>query len=78
MSVLSLKQQYNQLLERQKRAENYLDNNKVPIEERLAWLEEYKKITQGLSTLLRNINDYSINDGLNGFREKEGERSDLV
>lgn len=48
MSVLD---EYNQLLDRQRKGAQYLDNNSIPLEEREKWKGEYAKILKRLSEL---------------------------
>ena len=48
MSVLD---EYNQLLDRQRKGAQYLDNPKIPLAEREKWKGEYAKILKRLSEL---------------------------
>ena len=46
-----LENKYKELLNREEKAELYLDNKNIPIEKVMEWIPEYKKILRQLSTL---------------------------
>lgn len=50
---MDLKQEYNKLLGRAKKAEAYLDDKSIPDEQRNKWGPEYVKILDGLGELIR-------------------------
>ena len=56
MSIL----EYNQLLDRQRRGAQYLDNNSIPLEDREKWKPEYAKILNRLSELYAQLGRKSI------------------
>lgn len=73
MSILELKKNYNALLEREKKAEIYLENDKVPQENREKWMPEFVKITEQLSLLMREYKkttgtEMLDNEVLQGFK----------
>ena len=51
MSIL----EYSQLLDRQRRGAQYLDNNSIPLAEREKWKPEYAKILNRLSELYTQL-----------------------
>ncbi len=70
---MTFKEKYNQLLAREKKAESYLMNEKVPLEEREKWLPEYLRIVQQLGQMIYEYkqggNDITVDEQLNGFKE---------
>lgn len=65
---LSYKEKYNILLQRQRKAENYLDNPKRTEIEVNKWLPEYKKILDNMNYCLSMIKDFTSVEVLNGFK----------
>ena len=67
-----LKEAYNLLLQREKKAEVFFKNDKVTQAKKDAWVPEFTKITELLSNLMRkhreitgsNMTDWEV---LNGF-----------
>lgn len=59
---------YNQHLERAIKAQKYLDNKSIPIEQREKWVPEYQSICEALSELLDVIGEYTQEEALEGFR----------
>lgn len=57
MSILT---EYNELLDRQRKGAQYLDNNSIPLEEREKWKPEYAKILKRLSELYTQLGRKSI------------------
>ncbi len=47
--------EYNQLLDRQRKGAQYLDNPKIPLAEREKWKPEYAKILKRLSELYTQL-----------------------
>ena len=73
MSILELKQAYNVLIAREKKAEKFLENNSYTIEKRDSWVPEFVKITECLSMLMidyKKITGEEMNDDniFNGFQ----------
>jgi len=62
-----LKQQYNEVLAREKKAEVYLDNESIPYERRLKWYAEFVKILRKMNDLLALIGPCSREERINGF-----------
>lgn len=52
-----LENKYKELLNREEKAELYLDNKNIPIEKVMEWIPEYKKILRQLSTLEMILKD---------------------
>ena len=74
MSILidDLKRAYNVLIQREKKAEKYLENDSIPQVTRDKWLPEFDKITILLSTLMRKYktltgHEMADNEIINGF-----------
>lgn len=55
MSLLELKQEYNELLMREAAAEAYLNDESNPLPKRMKWQPEYKKIIDRLNELIVQI-----------------------
>lgn len=62
-----LKQTYNELLNKFNQATVYMENQKIPIDERMKHFERYQNIIKGLNQLLIEIKDYTTNEVLYGF-----------
>lgn len=67
MSILELKKEYNRLLTREKKAEEFLNN--CSSEEFSKWVGEFYKITKQLSMLMQKIPNMNDDEVLNGFKE---------
>jgi hypothetical protein len=72
MSILELRETYNGLIAREKKAEKFFDNPNVEQSKKDNWIPEFMKITEGLSILMikhREITGVEMNDDevLNGF-----------
>ena len=68
-----LKCAYNVLIQREKKAEKFLEDNSYTIEKRDLWVPEFVRITECLSMLMQNykkITGEEMKDDnvLNGFR----------
>lgn len=65
------KQQYNELLKRFKRYENFVEDASISMEEKLKWTPLAQSLTNDLSEKLTEINElgYKFTEGeiLNGF-----------
>jgi len=71
--IEDLKGAYNVLIQREKKAEKYLENNSVPQETRDKWLPAFTAITEQLSMLMRDYkkltgNEMLDSEVLNGFQ----------
>lgn len=77
MSV-GLKQKYNILLEREARAENYLNSTNLTIDERMKWYPEFMKILREMNDLLAEIGPCTQQERLNGFAATKHEREERV
>ena len=72
MSLLKLKQDYNILIQREIKAEKYLENNSIAQATKDKWLPAFNKLTIDLSILLQQYKAYTgeempIENVLNGF-----------
>jgi hypothetical protein len=65
--MLGYKKEYNALLEREKKAEAYLNDNNIPIDERNQWGARYNEICERLGWLLQQIGRYTPDEILYGF-----------
>ena len=65
MSIL--KQQYNKFLARHDKAVAYLEDEKIPLYERMKWLPEHRKLCQQLGAMLVEIGEYTNIEALEGF-----------
>lgn len=50
--MLELKKEYDELLAREKKAAEYLDNQNIPIAEREKWIPQYKSIINRLGAIM--------------------------
>jgi F0F1-type ATP synthase delta subunit len=64
----SLKREYNELLKREEKAVEYLDDNSIPLETRENYFSEYKKILDRLNEILELIGRYKREEILEGFK----------
>ena len=55
MPVLSLREQYNNMLERYNKATEYIENDSIPWEERNQWIPEFHKVVNKLDDLIELI-----------------------
>jgi len=51
LGISILKEKYNKLLQREKNAEIFFDNKDIPQDKKDACMEEFLKITRGLSKM---------------------------
>ncbi|WP_291636621.1 hypothetical protein [Clostridium sp.] len=73
MSLLKMKQDYNILIQREQKAEKYLENNSIAQATRDKWLPAFNELTIDLSMLLQQYKAYTgeempIHNVLNGFK----------
>ena len=70
---MNFKEEYNKLLAREKKAESYLMDERVPVEEREKWLPEYLRIVQQLGHMIYEYTQQGFNitvdEELNGFKD---------
>lgn len=62
-----LKQTYNELLKKFEVATAYMENEKIPMDERMKHFDRYRDIIRGLNKLLDEIKDYTTQEVLYGF-----------
>lgn len=55
MSILTLKEEYNNLLIREAKAEIYLDDNSKSITDRELWVPEYQKVINRLGEIIEEL-----------------------
>ena len=67
-SNVDIKREYNQILEREQKAEVYFDRQEIPQEEKEKHIPEYKKILYQLNNLLKVISRYAKDEILHGFK----------
>lgn len=68
MDKQPLKERYNFVLKRHKKACKYLDSKNVPQK----WIDEYKRVVEELNILLNEIGGYTEYEVLEGFNIKGG------
>lgn len=61
------KLQYNQILERYKKAEVWLDSPKRTEQKVEKWIPEFEKIAGQLNLLLAVIGEHTTDEAVNGF-----------
>jgi hypothetical protein len=70
---MNFKEEYNSLLTREKKAESYLMDERVPIEEREKWLAAYGTIVKQLGQMIYEYkkagNEFTGDEQMNGFKE---------
>ena len=70
---MNFKEEYNNLLAREKKAESYLMDERVPIEEREKWLASYGTIVKQLGQMIYEYkkagNEFTVDQQMNGFKE---------
>ena len=70
---MNFKEEYNKLLAREKKAESYLMDERVPIEEREKWLASYGAIVKQLGQMIYEYkkagNEFTVDEQMNGFKE---------
>ena len=68
MTIKEAKEEYNKLLQRFHKANEYFDIEDVPHSEKEKYLGNYQKILKGLNYLLSIIGTYTNEEILEGFR----------
>lgn len=74
MNLIELKQEYNKLLARYRKAEQYLDDNTIPLLTREKYIPELQKIIDNLGTMITDIQKYediTEEQILYGFKEDQ-------
>ena len=71
MSINDLKSYYNELLAREKRGEEYLDNPARTPDEVDKWMPEFKKILIDLNDTLARIGGFTAVEVVYGFSLRE-------
>ena len=67
MTITEAKQQYNKMLERFNKAEQYFDRKDISQEEKEEQLENFDVVLKGLNYLLSKIGVYTEQEILEGF-----------
>jgi hypothetical protein len=65
--TLEYKKEYNALLVREKKAEAYLGDESIPLNERMLWGSTYNEICKRLGWLLQQIGRYTPDEISFGF-----------
>ncbi len=71
MTIAEAKKNYNKMLERFIKAEQYFDRKDISQEEKEKQLENFEVVLKGLNYLLSKIGVYSEWEMLNGFHSKK-------
>lgn len=66
--MLEAKKEYNAMLERYNKAVDYFGSAEKH-EIKMKQIDNFKKVANGLSRLLREIKDYTVDEALKGFKE---------
>ncbi|CDX01273.1 Hypothetical protein DPCES_1386 [Desulfitobacterium hafniense] len=72
MDINQHKLQYNQILERYKKAELWLDSPMRTEPEVQKWMPEFEKIVDQLNLLLFAIGEHTTDEAVNGFNMTGG------
>lgn len=70
MDINQYKLQYNQILERYKKAEAWLDSPERTEPEVQKWMSEFEKIVDQLNLLLFAIGEHAMDEAVSGFEVK--------
>lgn len=69
---MNFKEEYNNLLAREKKAETYLMNEDIPLKEREKWLASYGTIVKQLGQMIYEYkkagNEFTVDQQINGFK----------
>lgn len=65
------KKEYNTLLKRYYKANEYFDRKDIPNQEKERFLDAFKEILKGLNYLLKKIEVYDEREILDGFQNKK-------
>lgn len=63
-----LKKKYNKLLDREKKAEEWLDSPEQTDSQVERWMPEFRGILDGLNKLLTQIGSHTTDETINGFK----------
>jgi len=66
--IRALKTSYNKLMDRYNKAEEYLDNDKIPLEIREQWIPKFKEILFKMEEILIKIDHATKEEILEGFK----------
>ena len=66
--ISTLKIRYNKLLNRVRKAEEYLENNSIPLATRELWVPQYKELPFKLEENLARIDNPTTEEILEGFK----------
>ena len=62
-----IKEKYDNVLKRYKRAEKYMDNLNTPLSQKEKYVGHFYEIIVQLNNLLDEIKDYTKHEAMNGF-----------
>jgi len=66
--IRALKVRYNKLLTRVNKAEEYLNNDKIPLETREQWIPKFKELIFKMEDILTKIGNPTKEEILKGFK----------
>lgn len=69
MTITEAKKEYNKLLQRYKKAEEYFDRTDIAQETKEKYLDDFIEVLNGLNYLLGKIEIYTNQEVLEGFNE---------
>lgn len=67
MTIAEAKREYNKLLKRFHKAEEYFDREDIPLSEKEKYLPHFEQILMGLSYYLGKIEVYTNQQAMEGF-----------
>jgi hypothetical protein len=66
---------YNQVVKRYQKAEAFLENEEIPMETKLNYIDDYRKVVNTMSEILEKLKEhgyeYTTEEILNGFKGVE-------
>ena len=71
MTIKENKAEYNQLLKRYQKANEYFENKDISQAEKEMFLPEFQKVLSGMSFLLGEIKLYTKQEVMEGFDDKD-------
>ena len=66
--IRALKVRHNKLIDQCNRAEEYLNNDKIPLEKREQWIPKFKEIAFKMEEILTKIDNITKEEILEGFK----------
>lgn len=70
MTIIECKKEYNKLLKRFNKADEYFDRKDISQQEKEKFLPHYEEVLKGLNYYLGKINNYTTQEVLGGFSER--------